>query len=473
MDVNIATSCGILCFPRTSLWAGIGLLWALPTAAFETVKILETTSTGRALILDRGIFEGIRPNDFALFYRKEERSGHLPRYLPLIKAEAIKVGDKISFWLAHETTSNGNLLNGDNLSMVRLSRHKQRHLQINQGQTITPKSSTVDIDKKDHQYSYEEVSAYFQENRKKDALLNHPGHWKESKDKNISQLSFDQILPPINKKNIAKSLEAEHFDQITNKTITKLNSSQDIEEYLSILKSPPQDYLKGRETRWSRYMNDQQIQDFFVKAGVVKEVYQRQKKALREWKGSEIHLRYSTGFHLPLLSNSDDTYKSSFALSAGYEYHLANIKPKLKKWSIEAGMGIHQSNLLINNYWLSSQEYIFQMWSYYYFHKTSLTIEQYVFYAGVGIQYGTASLSSSSLRNSYDYQISGTPSFRLGAKYKFEKNNFQLFGHNIGINFLLTASPLKYLNRRRGRTFKGGSVNKFSSTLSIGLSTYL
>ena len=455
------------------VWAGIGFLWALPAPAFEEVRILEATSTGRGLILDRGIFEGIRPNDFALFYWREERDGHLPRYLPLVKAEAIKVGDKISFWLAHETTRPGNLVNGESLSMVRLSRHKQRHLKIHQYHTITPKSGAVAIGKKDHQYDSEAIDSPLPEGRKKDVHLKHPSQWKESKNEGISELSFDQALPSINKKELVKSLEADHFDRITNRTITKLNSSKDIKEYLSILRAPPEDYLKGKETRWSRYMEDQQMKDFFVKAGVVHEVYRRQKKALREWTGREVHLRYSTGFFLPLLSDSDDTYKPNFAFSAGYEYHLANAKPHWKKWSIEGEVGIHQSNISVDNRWLSSQEYLFKAWGYYYFYNTALTIEQYVFYGGLGVQYGTATLSSPKWRNSYDYQISGTPSFRLGGKYKFAQSNFQLFGYNVGVNFLLTASPLKYLSLKTGRTLPGRNLDKFSSTLSIGLSTYL
>ena len=467
MDVN--THRGKLYF----LLAGMGLLWLLSASAFESVRILETTSTGRALILDRGIFEGIRPNDFALFYSREERKEHLPRYLPLIKAEAIKVGDKISLWLAHETARPGDLVTGDNLSMVRLSRHKQRHLKIHQYQIITSKAGSIDISKKDHQYDFEEIISPSQGNRKKDVHLKHAQQWKDSQNKGIAELSFEQVLPDINTNNLAKSLEADHFDRITDKTITKLNSSQDIKEYFAILKTPLEDSLKGRETRWSRYMDDQQIKDFFVKAGVINEVYRRQKKALREWIGSEIHLRYSTNFFLPFLSDLDDTYKSNFALSAGYEYHLANVKTHLKKWSLEAGLGIHQANIFIDDYWLSSKEYLFGIWGYYYFQNTALTIEQYVLYAGMGIQYGTATMSSSILRNSYNYQISGTPSFRLGLKYKFSDNNIQFFGHNIGVNMLLTAAPLKYLNLRRGRTFRGSSVDKFSSTLSIGLSTYL
>ena len=100
-------------------WAGIGFLWVWPAPTFETVRILETTSTGRALILDRGIFEGLQANDFALFYQKQERPGHLPQYRPVLKAEAIKVGDKISFWLAHESINSGILRpGGKDLSMV-------------------------------------------------------------------------------------------------------------------------------------------------------------------------------------------------------------------------------------------------------------------------------------------------------------------------------------------------------------------
>ena len=452
---------------------GASFLCSPSAPAFETVRVLETTSTGRALILDRGIFEGIRENDFALFYQKRERPGHLPGYHPILKAEAVKVGDKISLWMAHESIHPEELRNGGNLSMVRLSRHKGKHLKVHQYRVITPVSDPVDIDKKDSGLSFEETSPAQKTSEKKDIILTHSGSWEESLAKGTPRLSFQQILPPVDKKSISKSVEADHFDKMTTKTINKLNDSKSIDEYLSILKSPPSKYLAGREPRWSRHFNQQQLQDFFVKAGVVEEVYSRQKKAIHEWKGSEINLRYTTGFHLPLLSSGDGTFNAKSALSLGYEYHLANIKPFLKKWTVEFEMEGRQSNLIIEDYRFSSSEYFFKTWVYFYLHNTPLTLEQYLVYAGLGFQQGFATLSSETLRNDYDYQISGFPSFRTGIKYKFVKSKIQLFGLNFGANLLLTMTPLSYQNLRRGRYFKGSNVEKVSSTLSAGLSIYL
>ena len=206
---------------------------------------------------------------------------------------------------------------------------------------------------------------------------------------------------------------------------------------------------------------------------MVEEVFKRQKKAVHEWLGSEINLRYATGFHLPLLSSGDGTFNTNSALAVGYEYHLANINPMLKKWTVELEVEGRSANIIIENYRFSSAEYLFKAWTYYYFHSTPLSIEQYLLYAGLGIQQGIASLTSNSLRNSYNYQISGLPSFRAGIKYKFVNSKIQLFGMNFGANMLLTMAPLRYQNLNRGRLFRGTSTRKFSSTLSIGLSIYL
>ena len=454
-------------------WVGLGFLWASSAPAFETVRILETTSTGRALILDRGIFEGIRHNDFALFYQKRERPGHFPSYHPVLKAEAIRVGDKISFWLAHESAMPGDLSKGKNLSMLRLSRHKQKHLKVSQYQIITPSSQSIDISKKDHKYNSEEISPSSKPNEKKDIVLNHLDTWQESQKKDLSRLSFKQSLPPVDKKTIAKSYEADHFSQIATRAIDKLNKSGNIDEYLSILKSPPAEYLTGKEPRWSRYMNDQQLQDFFVKSGVVEEVYLRQRKAVQEWKGSEINLRYATGLSVPLLKLNDDTFDTNYTLAIGYEYHLANIKPILKRWTVELGFGNHNSDLVIENYRFSSQEFFFKAWCYFYLYNTPLTLEQYLVYAGLGIQQGFASLSSPSLKNKYNYRISGFPTLRVGAKYKFAKTKTLFSKLNFGVHALLTMTPLNYQNMKRGRQFRGSSAQKISSTLSIGLSIYL
>ena len=454
-------------------WVGMVFLWAFPVFSFETVRILESTSTGRALILDRGIFEGVKLNDFALFYRKRERPGHFPRYEPILKAEAIKVGDKISLWLAHESISPGGLYKGGDLSMVRLSRHKRKHLKVEQYQTITSSDNPVDIDKKDQEYSFEEVSSPEKTDEKKDVKLGHTSSWKESQVGDISQLSFEQILPPVDKKGVAKSLEAVHFDKMTTQAIDKLNKSKNVNEYFSILKVPPSHQLSGRDLRWSRNFNDQQLQDFFVKAGVVEEVYNRQKKAIHEWKGSEINVRYATGFHLPFINSSDGIFKVNSALGVGYEYHLANIKPLLKRWTVEVEMEGRHSSLVIEKYRFSSSEYFFKAWAYYYFYNTALNIEQYLIYAGMGIQQGMAILSSAPLRNSYDYQISGLPSFRVGGKYKFVGSKAQLFGMNFGAHILLTVAPLSYQSLKRGRYFRGSNVEQISSTLSLGLSVYL
>ena len=458
---------------RQFFGVGVGFLWLLPAFAFETVRILETTSTGRALILDRGIFEGIRPNDFALFYQKRERPGHFPGYHPILKAEAIKLGDKISFWLAHESIHPEALQNGEKLSMVRLSRHKQKHLKVHQYQVITP-SNPIDIDKKDHEYSFEDVSPSQNIDEKKDVHLAHPTSWKKSNNENTTQFSFQQILPPVDKKTVAKSLEADHFEKITTAAIDKLNKSENMDEYFSILKTPPAQHLAGRELRWSRYFNEQQLQDFFVKTGIVEEVYRRQKQAIHEWKGSEVHLRYATSFNVPLISNSDGTFNTDFAFALGYEYHLANIKPLLKKWTVELEMEGRNSNLVIENYRFTSAEYLFKAWSYYYFYNTPLTLERYLLYAGLGIQQGLATLSlPSPARNSYDYQISGFPSFRAGVKYKFAGDKFQLFGMNFGANLLLTVTPLRYQSLRRSRLLRGSNTQKTASTISAGLSIYL
>ena len=452
---------------------GLGFfLWTLSTLAFETVRILEATSTGRALILDRGIFEGIRENDFALFYKKKFRPGHFPSYHPILKAEAIKVGDKSSFWLAHESTLPGVLRKDGHLSMIRLSRHKQKHLQVHQYQIITPSSQLIDIDKKDQTYAFEKISPPIKNNEKKDIKITHTANWQKPTDGEKNQFSFQQTFPTINKKSISKSFETEHFSQIATKAINKLNDSKNIDEYLSILKSPPSHYLAGREPRWSRYMNEHQLQNFFVKSGVVEEVFQRQKMAVQEWKGSEIHIRYATGFHIPLIGH-DDTFNTKLALSAGYEYHLANINSLWKKWTLELEAENRNTNLNIEGYRFSSQEFLFKAWCYFYFHNTALSIEQYLAYLGLGIQQGAASLSSSSLRNNYEYHISSFPSLRVGAKYKFAKDKLLFSKLSFGANLLLTIAPLRYNNLTRGRQFKGSNIQKVSSTISIGLSIYL
>ena len=70
---------------------------SLTSFAFEQIKILEISSSGKSIILDRGEIEGTKVGDIA---RLIIQSGEMnrPNLENLSYAEAVKVNSNYSFW---------------------------------------------------------------------------------------------------------------------------------------------------------------------------------------------------------------------------------------------------------------------------------------------------------------------------------------------------------------------------------------
>ncbi|MBT6326060.1 MAG: hypothetical protein HOJ35_08820, partial [Bdellovibrionales bacterium] len=70
---------------------------SIASFAFEKIKVLEVSSTGNSIILDRGEIEGTKVGDIARLII-QSGTNNRPNLENLSYAEAVKVNSNYSFW---------------------------------------------------------------------------------------------------------------------------------------------------------------------------------------------------------------------------------------------------------------------------------------------------------------------------------------------------------------------------------------
>ena len=189
--------------------------------------------------------------------------------------------------------------------------------------------------------------------------------------------------------------------------------------------------LKREGPSWSEDMDDVTLRRYFIRSGLEHEV-KRREIALNELDGNELLFHYS-GSMTDHSTAVDQNYRNlGYTLGLGYDLHLSRTSKNLKNWSLQFILekGVSDYNLGGQNG--RGEEGIYGAYLNYYFINNPLTLNSFIYLAGVGLKAGTLAMSNQTLSKEYSYQLLTLPSFQLMTKYRFRTGDYTENTANIG-----------------------------------------
>ena len=188
--------------------------------------------------------------------------------------------------------------------------------------------------------------------------------------------------------------------------------------------------------QWSSDMDDASLRRYFIKTGMEKEA-RRRELALNELDGHEIIIQYSNAL-MSHGNTQDPNYQGrGYNLGISYDLHLSRTSPDLKQWSLQFVLesGVTEYDTGIYN--ARSEETSYGAYLNYYFINNPLTLNSFIYLAGIGIKNGSASVFSPDLSKEYSYQALTLPALQVMTKYRFRTGDLNEDTVNIGasLNF--------------------------------------
>jgi hypothetical protein len=497
--------------------------------AIGTAKVLEISSTGMSVILDRGSFEGIKLGMRGRLLRPVGDMDR-PKFKYLATAEVIKVHSNYSYWYLREINKAEFLDKGQRVVFVTMdealsgrrdAKYKKRRVILRKGETplkfIEENENGVptELIKKDGKYEKNnqeltETDPTLDEER----IITEFETWAESKNLDYvdeymqevatnreTDISEDRNLNDYRKKDGDKLFKSvvdgsvDKFNDYKYSLDTFYREQKKDKDYREIREGVTDQtvyakYQKQKEERkwvspqalakikrdgklWSSDMNDDQLRRFFISSGIRRE-NERQRLALSEYNSNEVTLYYSTALREHYTTNDDNFQGSNYSLGVGYEFHLRRTDPEWDKHTLDLFL-----IRTIAFYDIGGDkngrftEGIVKFGYNYYFINNPATIYRWMFYGGVGLLRGNALMQGIGLVKDYNYSVIGFP-MHLGFKYRFKSGDEldQISGIGWGVNFKFSYEWLKLNNVDLIEDDINGSVSIIDLRFTAGLSAY-
>lgn len=500
---------------------------SLTSFAFEKIKLLEISSSGKSIILDRGAIEGTKVGDIA---RLIIQSGSMtrPNLENLSYAEAVKVNSNYSFW---KLLRNSKIIKSKKNSYVLFALESQLMRGRSKFKTLYRQVLTNNnsFQRKKELLSNEAISSDLVQNDNEyvsnDPLINPSSRqshnlevldfqaleqskgklYLEEYDEDIKYIDIDNIEQSIDYQLYGKAEEENIIDSTLNNSIEKVNKEKGgldslykvqerdknikelqknmitrttYEEY--IYQQKANSYISPKVSRkmksagkfWSSDMTEKQLRKFFIKTGLEEEVHM-------QWLSLENRLSHelTLDFSLGLLRNIDPDDKNfqstSKFININYNLYLLRISSVLKQWTLELGYGGGNGYIDFGGINLKSKDITFNSTLNYYFLRSPTTAKRLSAYLGLGIKNGTSELGAVGISRSYNYQYLA-PLAQLGFKFRFLAGDEKANHSNIGIG-LLSKISAEYLTLTATEDLFDnidGKVQVTDVKLSLGMSIY-
>ena len=499
--------------------------------AFELVKVLEVSTSGRSLVIDRGYLEGVQLGEFARFIVQK---GDLenPNLSNVALGEAVQVHDGQSSWFLHEIDNASVIKAGEKMLYARANdilegrrpfktlkkiilappekipakyADAKRNAQLREKQmdsdlvfmdkeyekshTIKPQENSGDADLMVTEFEEsrsEKQTRYVEAVNKDLSEVNIEGKGKQIDSKNFeerektTQLNsvVDHDIKKINGlKNGLKGLYKDQKPDPDNRWLRdkmveqsvydQVNESKKLEDIIH-----PRIYKKAEHGGdfWSADMSDEQLRRYFVTSGLSREV-ERRKLALENREGNEILVRITRCAY----DNSDaqdKNYRSLYsALEIGYEYHLMRTSKALQRWSLGLDYQKGLGNYDLGPQNARSEETAFKLSLHLYLYNLPSAVKAYAWYIGSGLRTGSATVSSSSFSRVYDYQLLGFEYGHIGVKYRFYSgdNYDDIFNMGVGALAQVGVEQVSYRTKDTVSNNIDGTFSTYDLKFSLGL----
>ena len=224
---------------------------------------------------------------------------------------------------------------------------------------------------------------------------------------------------------------------------------------------------------WTADLDSASLRKYFIQTGVESEM-RRRELALSELDGHEIMIHYS-GSMVNQTTDADSYYQGrGYHLGLGYDLHLSRSNPEWKNWSLQFILERGVVDLDIGGRNGRSEEGFVGGYINYYFVHNPLTLNRFIYLAGLGLKVGSSDMSAPELSKDYSYQVLTLPSMQLMTKYRFRTGDLAEDTVNVGAsaNFGINADVKNYNSSDGVSDDINGKFSKFDLKYYLGMSIY-
>lgn len=490
-------------------------------------KILQQSKSGYTIEVDRGHLAGVKVGMVAKLYAQTGDANY-PKLNFIGVAEVVQSGPRKSYWHFKERDQSGNIEVGDQVKFTTMKRTiRGRDFKLKTSKVILPGNKSV------VQYMRQEevgmppelvyrAKDYLAEGEKHETHLSREQHldarrfeiWKRRHgldyvDDYISQVKayeaeasgskinpaeiklreqkkiFNSTIQGVKDKveNLTYGVEGLYRDQRKDTDIKDVTDRVQLENHYERrrrlvresrhVEPFAKEKVAVEGTRWSKSFNDEELREFFINSGMEREA--RRQSRMRSLKSSsEVIFRASSHTQNYTTLEDDDNQGTGYSIGIGYEYHLSRTSESVVNWTIDAF-----AEWAVRFYDLGGVNGKFDEGSYmanlnYYFWGRPDQLRKYLWYVGLGMRRGTATVTSPSLKQNYDYEIVGLPNMQLGLKYRFSAGDEKEDGLNVGagMNFLVQSEITRFAVDEDLKDDIHGSFSVNNIKVSAGLSLF-
>ncbi len=492
----------------------------------KMITILDVSSTKKSIIIDRGEFEGIKIGSKAKFVLQEGMDK--PKLTTVAYGEAIKVHGGYSFWhLGRIENPEMIFLNSvlSYVSMVDIFSGRTDFRVKQEKIILAPNNPRDAIDKNIMGQQKSLVKAeknYLVGDKIVETTPNRSHHletkdfsrWKNDKTKNTGwKDEYRAILEGLSIEELETVVEADLVRKVNNKWVMqsvtegvqnkfndeelglkKMYHNQRRDKYSKVMQSKSSflsvfDQVKEDKQKevlvdqravakikqdtvfWSGDMNDLELQQFFYKSQLAKEV-RRRKKSLEHRSGNEVVLRFNKGINQTTDTQDPSNQRTAKSFDIGYEFHLMRASDSLRKFSIDLFYSMGKNYYDAGAINVHGEEKSFQLGLNYYLYNDPSALEDFMVFVGSSYRSGSALLDASSLSQRYIYSITSLPIVHGGIKYRFDMSDAYNTFLKVGVAFVGVLSYEPTTLRSEGDVSDNieGNIHSNQLKLALGMS---
>lgn len=460
-----------------------------PLQAFELkeVELLELSSTKKSIIIDQGLLENFLEGTKAKFFIQSGDYTH-PKVFLIAEGRLVKSLPKKSFWYMTkfyhpEVLVKGNkylILTSDEALAGRSTTLKRQHVVVSpeqysdaddyldQNQNVVPDRLIEERDEFNESLELYETDAV----NEADVEVRSFEHFKKQGGTRVLD-AYDDLIQEkfflgqrgFDLGDIKKASDKKIFDSLAEGLVIKTNTqkypllnglykdqkkisgSRDINEQISIssVYETAKENQRRKETvapeaeakiaregdYWSANMDDRSLRHYFIRSGLEKE-NRRRELVLNELEGNELTLHYAGAMTSHSSADFPNYRGMGYMLQIGYDLHLSRTSKNLKQWSLYFLMERGVTDYDVGSANARGQEGYFGLYLNYYFYNNPLTLNSFIWLAGIGIKGGSVDMESIDLSRDYTYQSLTLPSFQIMTKYRFRTGDLAEDTVNIG-----------------------------------------
>ncbi|MFT6070302.1 MAG: hypothetical protein ACJAT2_002807 [Bacteriovoracaceae bacterium] len=491
--------------------------------AMQGIKILEVSSSGSSIVVDRGSLEGVREGQSGQFYFQAGTPAK-PKLYFVGNAEVIKSHSERSFWFFKNIENFQFLKKGKQILFSRdtVVLEGRRAYKIREKKVLLPRAKSLSeyVDDRRRGLPSEMV---FKENDYKSSIplaetnapvdydveqtkyLNWKGRGNPEFSDNyldeIETLFIDQSEKGVKPDAIRTALDKEIAKSTTDGAVSKVNDQPNglsslykdskverpshISTFDEVMGNRKKDTRVSRRAMakierdgqtWSADMEDKQLRRFFIRSGIAEEKA-RQARALSEKIGHELNIKITNDVDNVTTANDPNNTGIGYSLNLTYETPLKGSVDFLESFSFEVGLEQGNTYYAVNSETNARVKFgNFRGFLNYYFWNEPISIKKVVGYVGLGIARGNGTLLSSELFQEYKVSILSLPIYQWGFKYRFKAGDTEdeilKLGFGLGLHFSYEPTKYSILDSVNSLDSINGSETFNRFKVAVGLSAY-